>query len=297
MSRIRRVLAERTVRPRHDGVVMNGLTGSLTYQVALYVAMVVAVLVFAFPIIWIVITSLKTRLQVLHSPPLFIFKASIDNFKTLIKDGFLGHLLNSAIVVACSTIIAVSIGALGAYALARYKTRASNQIGFWILTQRMFPPIAVIIPLFLVINGLGLKDTLAALIIVYTLFNIPLTVWVMKSFFNEIPVELEEAAMIDGHSFFTTFRRVVLPLAAPGIVTAAVLCVIFTWNEFLFALILTSQKAVTAPVFAVGLIGARGTLWGEMAAASIFIMVPILVLVLAIQKKLARGLTYGAIKE
>ena len=276
-------------------VTRRGVRRSLG-RAAMYLAMVVAVAMFAFPLLWIVLTSFKTRLDILHDPPLFFFRGTLDNYKALLEDGFTKYLLNSVIVVACSTILAVGIGSFAAYALARYKTRASNQTGFWILSQRMFPPISIIIPLFLIMNAVMLKNTLFSVILVYTLFNLPLAVWVMKSFFEEIPVELEESAMIDGHSFFTTFRRVILPLAAPGIVTATVLSVIFTWNEFLFALILTNENTKTMPVAAITYIGARGVEWGKMTAAATVIMLPILVLLLFIHKRLAKGLTYGAIK-
>lgn len=278
--------------PRARGDVIR-----LVGRVLTYLAMVVAVGVFFFPIYWIVLTSLKTRLDVLANPPVFFFKPTFANYKALIDVGFVKFFINSVVVVSASTILAVGIGALAAYALARWKTTASEQIGFWILSQRMFPPIVVIIPLFLIIKSLGLLDTYFALILVYTLFNLPLAVWVMKPFFDEIPIELEEAAMIDGHSFFTTCRRVIFPLAAPGIVTAAVLSVVFTWNEFLFALILTSLNSRTMTVAAITFIASRGIEWGKMAAAAVVIMIPMLVLVLTIQKRLVKGMTYGAVKN
>jgi multiple sugar transport system permease protein len=188
---------------------------------------------------------------------------------------------------------------MAAYALARFRLRggAERYVGFGLLMVRLMPPIVIIIPIFLAAQGLGLLNSKLSLIIVYAAFNVTIVVWMMESFFREIPVDLEEAAMVDGDTRFTAFRRIVLPLAAPGLVATGIFAVITTYNEFLFALVLTSTPgAETMPVGAATLIGRINVDWGAMSAAGVIGALPIVIFSIVVQRHLVRGLTMGAVK-
>ena len=167
---------------------------------------------------------------------------------------------------------------------------------FWILSVRMFPPIATIIPIFLLFNKLGLIDTRLGLMLLYIAFNLPFAIWIMRSFFDEIPSELDDAAMVDGCSPWQAFARIILPLAAPGLSATAIFCMMFSWNEFLFAMIISRAQTQTLPVGVMGFITQRGVLWGEMSAAATIIMTPMIIFTFLIQRYLIRGLTFGAVK-
>jgi len=199
-------------------------------------------------------------------------------------------------VVAGSTIIAVSLGSLAAYSFSRFKMWADKHILFDILTFRMAPLIVFIIPFYMIWTNLGMYDTHIGLIRAHAAFNMPLVVWLMLSFFDGLPRDLEEAAMVDGCSRLATLFRIVLPLVAPGLAASAVICIIFSWNEFFFAMVLTSVYAKTLPAAITGFVTTRGTLWGEMAAVATVIILPVLAFAIIVQKYLVRGLTFGAIK-
>ena len=212
---------------------------------------------------------------------------------------FGAYLTNSIIVTAMSVAIALILGTQAAYVLARFRLRAGmhRYVGFSLLMVRLLPPVVIIIPIFLVAQQLGLLNTQLSLIVVYAAFNVTIVVWMMESFFREIPVDLEEAAMVDGDTRFTAFRRIVLPLAAPGLVATGIFAAITTYNEFLFALVLTSTPAAeTMPVGAATLIGRINVDWGAMSAAGVIGALPIVIFSLFVQKHLVRGLTMGAVK-
>jgi multiple sugar transport system permease protein len=206
------------------------------------------------------------------------------------------YLVNSAIISGTSTMFATLLGAMAAYGLARFTFRGREDLGFWILSTRMAPPVAFVVPIFILARDAGLIDTRTVLIIVYTSMNLSFVTWVLLGFFRDIPAEFEEAALIDGYSQWQIFRRVALPLVRPGLASTAILSAIFAWNEFLFALILTNQDAATIPVYLAGFSDSMSIAWGEFMAIGCFAAVPIMLFTIALQRHLVRGLTFGAVK-
>jgi len=250
-----------------------------------------------FPVYLIVITALKTYAETMSETPVFIFTPTMENFyHVLFERELVQNILNSAIAVVGSTLCSLGLGVSAAYALARYKFRGKENISNWILSLRLLPPISIILPIFVLFNFAGLLDTYAGLIIIYTLFNVPLVVWLMRSFIEDIPREIEESASVDGCSPFGVFFRITLPLVAQGLVATAVLCTIFTWNEFLFAVVITSRNTVTVPPTLWNLVGQKRIYWNEIMAGSVIVMIPVLIFLILVQKKLVTGLTWGAVK-
>jgi len=266
-----------------------------------YVIVILAALAALAPIYWMITISLKHEVDQFAVPPQWLaftptLKHYIDAFVTR---GFGDYLANSAIVAICSTATALVLGTLAAYALARFRLplNLDRKLALWILSTRMFPAIVTAVPLFLIMRDLRLLNTRLSLIIVYTGFNLPFVVWMMRGFFAEVPRELEEAAMVDGDSRLGALWRVVLPLVTPGLAATAVFCLIISWNEFLFALVLTqTDAAMTLPVGIAGRVTQYGIEWGAMSAAAVVAMIPILVFALSVQKYLVRGLSLGAVK-
>jgi len=266
-----------------------------------YVLLTAALLFSLAPVYWMLTISLKTEVEQFASPPSwFVFSPTLDHyFDAFVARGFGNYLLTSAIVAVASTACALIIGTLAAYALARFELplRLNRRLSLWILSTRMFPAIVTAVPLFLMMRDLRLLNTRASLIIVYTGFNLPFVVWMMRGFFADLPRDLEEAALVDGDSRLGALVRVVLPLVAPGLAATAVFCLIVSWNEFLFALVLTqTDAAMTLPVGIAGRVTQYEIKWGVMSAAASVAIIPILVFALAVQKYLVRGLSMGAVK-
>ena len=265
-------------------------------------AALVAALVFALaPVYWMLTISLKTEVdQFASPPPWFVFSPTLEHYyDAFVSRAFGQYLLTSAVVAVTSTICALVIGTLAAYALARFRLpwRLDRKLSLWILSTRMFPAIVTAVPLFLMMRDLRLLNTRAALILVYTAFNLPFVVWMMQGFFADLPRDLEEAALVDGDSRVGALVRVVLPLVSPGLAATAVFCLIISWNEFLFALVLTqTDAAMTLPVGIAGRVTQYEIKWGVMSAAASVAMIPILAFALALQKYLVRGLSLGAVK-
>ena len=209
------------------------------------------------------------------------------------------QLLNSLIVGVGSTILAVGLGTFTAYAFSRFKVAGKEDLLFFILSTRMLPPVVVVIPIYLMYSALGLRDTHAGLILLYTTFNVSFAVWLMKGFIDEIPKEYEDAALVDGYTRFQTFIKVVLPQSVTGIAATAVFCLITAWNEFAFALVLTEVggKAVTAPPSITSATGSGGVDWGKIAAATFVFLLPVAVFTFLMRKHLLRGVTFGAVKK
>ncbi len=270
--------------------------GGFAWLVAALAAIAFAVT----PILWMILTSLKSNREITQETSLVPQALTTANYVSLFNGREFGsYLTNSVIVTAVSVAIALILGTQAAYVLARFRLRAGmhRYVGFSLLMVRLLPPIVIIIPLFLVAQQFGLLNTQLSLIIVYAAFNVTIVVWMMESFFREIPIDLEEAAMVDGDTRFAAFRRIVLPLAAPGLVATGIFAVITTYNEFLFALVLTSTPAAeTMPVGAATLIGRINVDWGAMSAAGVIGALPIVIFSLFVQKHLVRGLTMGAVK-
>jgi multiple sugar transport system permease protein len=274
----------------------RGRLGGLGWAAAAVAAIVFAVI----PLLWMVLTSLKSNREITQDASLFPEVLTPENYVSLFSGREFGaYLTNSIVVTAASVAIALALGTMAAYVLARFRLWAGmhRYVGFSLLIVRLLPPVVIIIPIFLVAQQLGLLNTRLSLIIIYAAFNVTIVVWMMESFFREIPVDLEEAAMVDGDTRFTAFRRIVLPLAAPGLVATGIFTAITTYNEFLFALVLTSTpSAETMPVGAATLIGRINIDTGAMSAAGVIGALPIVVFSLFVQKHLVRGLTMGAVK-
>jgi len=205
--------------------------------------------------------------------------------------------LNSVIIGFGSTFLSVFLGTLAAYAFSRFKVPIKDDLMFFILSTRMMPPIAVAIPMFLMFRTLGLSDTYLGMILLYTAVNISLAVWLLKGFIDEIPREYEEAALIDGYTLFQAFRKVVLPQAATGIASTAIFCLIFAWNEYAFAVLLTSGHAQTAPPFIPTIIGVGGQDWPAVAAGATLFLIPVMIFTILLRKHLLRGITFGAVRK
>jgi multiple sugar transport system permease protein len=266
-----------------------------------YLALLLVLIASLAPVYWMITISLKHEIDQFAVPPKwFVFTPTLKHYAdAFINRSFGQYLMTSAIVAVVSTICALVLGTLAAYSLARFRLpyRLDRKLGMWILSTRMFPAIVTAVPLFLIMRDVRLLNTQLALIIVYTGFNLPFVVWMMRGFFAELPRDLEEAAMVDGDSRLGALWRVVLPLVAPGLAATAVFCLIVSWNEFLFALVLTqTDAAMTLPVGIAGRVTQYGIEWGAMSAAAVVAMIPILIFALSVQKYLVRGLSLGAVK-
>ncbi len=267
-------------------------------RVAVYLLMITVVAIYIIPTFWVISTSFKAEVDAFAIPPKWIFfKPTLSNYiKAFIDYNMLPNFKNSIIVTIGSTTLALLLGTPAAYALSRFRFKLRENIMFWFLSTRMAPPILVALPFFLISRELGLYDTLALLIIVNVLTNIAWVVFMMRSFFDDIPIDIDESAMIDGASWFGAFWRVVVPLTTPGLIATAVFSLIMAWNEYFFALVLTSINAKTLPAAITAFLTVHGLLWGPMTAAGTVVMVPILLFTLWMQKHLIRGMTMGAIK-
>jgi trehalose/maltose transport system permease protein len=250
------------------------------------------------PFLWQVITSLKPDSELTRLPPLLPLAPTLDHYAAVFTGAsFMRIIVNSAIVATCATALSISFGSLAAYGLAKLHVRYKGLILLFVLSASMFPPIATVSPLYLIIRTLGLRDTWWALILTYTTFTLPLSVWVLTNFFRSIPDEIYLASRVDGCSPFQSFIRIMLPLAMPGIITAAILVFIFSWNEFLFALTFTATPASrTIPVAIALFPGLHEVPWGDIAAASVVVTLPLVALVILFQRRIVEGLTAGAVK-
>jgi len=261
---------------------------------------------FLFPIYWMITTSFKPDAAILTKPPTWVFQPTLENYRYAFAEADFGMFIKNTLIVSlASTVLVIVMGSLASYSFARYDV-GKGHVMFFILTTRMFPAIAVVLPYFIIFRGIGRTaigqflniglDTTGALIITYTMFNLPFAIWLMHSFFQEIPLELEDSARLDGYSRFQVFYRVVLPLAVPGIAVTAIFSLIFSWNEFLFAFMLTRDVARTITVGVAGFWTQRGILWGPLSAAATVCVVPMLVFALILQRYFVRGLTFGAVR-
>lgn len=273
----------------------TSVTGYRKTAALLFVGL--AMVISLMPIYWLLITSLKVPIDYFARPPVFFpsqvtFKHYANAFS---QNPLLSYVMNSTVVAFVSTAIDLFIGSLAAYGITRFKIGGKYFI-LWILALQMFPPISVVVPTFLLTQHFQLYDTQLALIIVYAAFNLPFATWMLNGFFKEVPLAIDDSALIDGCSRWKTYLHIVLPLTRAGLVATAIFTFIFSWNEFLFALILTATHAKTVPVDVAGYIGDKQLLWGPMAAAGTIVVAPVLVFALLVQKHLVRGMTFGAVK-
>jgi multiple sugar transport system permease protein len=299
-----------------------------------FISIAVAIIMLA-PVLVMGISAFKTRADVMSAPPKIFFKPTLEGFMLLLTDraqmsqdeqdqmqkledqgklglfarlaldqgmeingpsAYVSRLRNSVIIAGISTIASVILGLFAAYAFSRFKMRGKDDVLFFILSTRMLPAVVVTIPLFLMYRQLGLHDRHLGMIILYTVFNLSFSVWLLKGFIDEIPKEYEEAALVDGYTRMQAFFKIVLPQAVSGIAAAIVFCLIFAWNEYAFALMLTSQRARTAPPSIATMIGRGGYEWSAIAAGSLGFLIPVVIVTFALRKYLLRGITFGAIR-
>jgi multiple sugar transport system permease protein len=280
---------------------LRSRTARVSQEVAAYTGIAIALVITLFPVYWIASNSFKYDIDIFAVPPEWLpVNPTLKHYRAaFIERPFLQYALNRLIIAVSTTVISVVLGTLAGYALARfhYPGRWRHQISFWILSTRMMPPIVTIIPLYLAFNYLNMLNTKPAVVIAYTAFNLPFATWMMKSYFQDLPVELEEAAMVDGDTRWGAFLRMALPLARPGLAATAIFCLITSWNEFLLALILTlTERSQTLPIGIAGRVTQYHTYWGEISAAGFFSCIPIMIFAFIVQKHLVRGLSFGAVK-
>ena len=263
----------------------------------LYIILIMVALLYSYPLYFAVTTTLKTNMDALSMPPKFVFEPTLQNIDHAFRDyGLWPALRNSIIISFANMLLTLAIGTPAAFSLSRGRFKAKRLLTFWILTSRMIPPIVMVIPFFIIARTTGLYDTHILIILVYLTINLAFVVWMMKSFFDDIPESLDEAALMDGCSELRAFWKIILPLSAPGLVSTAIFCLMFTWNEFLFALSLTEYRASTLPITFSKFIGFTGINWADMCAAAVTTMLPILVAATLVQKHIVKGLTGGAIR-
>lgn len=249
-----------------------------------------------FPVFWLGTMAFKPNDAMFARPTEWLFTPTLEHFANVIEQGFQWDLFNSFVLSSISTILVVIVGTPAAYAFARFEMWRRDDLFLFILATRMAPPVCLVIPFYLIFARVGLLDTFLGLTLAYLTFNLSFYVWVLRSFCRDLPVELEEAAALEGWSRLQIFRRVVFPLLRNGIVASAVLCFIFAWNEFLFAFMLGGKAVQTLPVAIPTLITAQGVQWGELAVVGMVALVPVLVVVFLLQRHIVRGLTLGAVK-
>jgi multiple sugar transport system permease protein len=262
-----------------------------------YVLALLATAFFAFPLLWIALSSVKSDLDVSAYPPVWVFQPTLANFREFFDTlNAWKALMNSAFIVCLSTILAMMLGTMAAYALTRFSIKRKESIALQVLSIRMMPAIVSVIPLFMIARELGVFDTPWLLIVIYALNGLPFVVWVMRVFIQDVPKSIEEAAMIDGCGRYEVFLRITVPLVVPGLAAVLVIIFMFSWNEYLFASMLTSSEAKTLPVLAANAIKPKAISWGLSSAAAVVMSLPVIVLVLSAQRYLVRGLTLGAVK-
>ena len=250
-----------------------------------------------FPFYWMVTTSLKHQADALAYPPRWIFTPTLDHYiDALFQHDVAGSLVNSLVIASSTTVLAILLGTPAAYALARYEFRGKEDLWFWFISNRMVSPVVLAVPFFLIATKLDLVDTHIVLILLYLTFSLPIVVWICTDQFRNIPVELDEAARLDGASPWRVFWRINLPLAMPGIVVSAIFAFIFSWNDLLYALVLTRSDAVTSPVAATSYMSGYELPWGEIMATGTLIVLPMVVFALLVSGRLVQGLTMGAVK-
>lgn len=280
----------------------------------------VVFLFFMFPLFWIMTSSFKNRGDVISRQPTYFpwveFEPTLNNYRDIFVSNvgqatgsgstvtasadisaFRNRLINSIIITGTSTFLAVMIGTLTAYAVSRFRIPFENDLMFFILSTRMLPPIVVLIPIFVLFSNLGLRDDYYGLIILYISVNLPFVVWIMKGFFDEIPSEYEDAAMIDGYSRVQAIYKIVIPEAIPAMAATAVFSIIVSWNEFVFANFLNRDSAATVPPYLNSIIGVGAVEWGRLAAAAVVFVAPVIIFTFLVRNNLLRGVTFGAVRR
>ncbi|MFO1070904.1 MAG: carbohydrate ABC transporter permease [Geminicoccaceae bacterium] len=270
---------------------MRALRTTVWYAVSIAICAV-----FLFPVYWLFAVSLKKAEEIFKSPPAWYpSEPQLGNFMVLFREGDAWTVWNSFVIAGTSTVIAMVLGTLCAYGIVRFRS-GGEQLAVWILAQRLLPPIAIVFPLFLAYAWLGLSDTYTGLIILYTAFALPYVVWMMRGYLMEVPLELEEAALVDGCSRLGLLWRVVVPVARNGIFATAIFAFIYSWNEFLFALVMTRTNVMTYTVQISNYFGPQSTFWAKISAMSVLGTLPVFIAVAAMQRYVVRGISLGAVK-
>jgi sorbitol/mannitol transport system permease protein len=255
----------------------------------------IAFLVF-FPILWTLLTAFKTEADAAAIPPIFLFQATLDNFRAVFDASYLTYFENTVLLAGGSTLLALVLGLPAAYSLAFNPSRHTPKVLSWVLSTKMLPAVGALIPLIVIYKRVGLFDSRLGMILLYAGFNLPLVIWMMRSFFADLPKEILEASVVDGAGFLRIMTRIVLPLTAPGLAATALLSLIFSWNEFLLAVNLTSVNSGTLPVFISSFMTSEGLFFAKMSAASTLAVAPVILAGWLAQRSLVRGLTFGAVK-
>ncbi|MBN9790480.1 carbohydrate ABC transporter permease [Pseudonocardia sp. TMWB2A] len=251
---------------------------------------------FFFPVLWMVMTAFKTEAQAVTIPPTVFFVPTFDNFAEVFGGGVGPYLLNSLFATVASTVLVLLLGTPAAFALSLRPVKKTQDVLFFFISTKMLPVVAAIVPIYVVVNYLGALDNIWTLVVLYTAMNLPIAVWMMRSFFLEVPKELLEAASMDGASLWRSLREVVLPIISPGMAATALICMIFAWNEFFFAVNLTASRAATVPVYLVGFITSEGLYFASLCAAATVAALPVVIAGWIAQNKLVQGLSFGAVK-
>ena len=276
-----------TVRNQFGSVILRGL---LWVWIALTLV----------PLVWMFTTSVKPEGMAQTIPPTWIFPPTLEHYRGVLEgesvSAFAPLLLHSAVVALASTALALVLGLMAAYALARVRFAGKQKLAMWILSTLMFPPVVSVVPVFIMAGRLDIIDRYPTLIVPYAAFNLPIVIWTLRSSIRQVPEEIEDAALIDGASRFEIIWRIILPLSAPGIATAGILSMLLAWNEFLFALTLTRSEVKTAPIGINEFTGMFGTQWGSLTAAATTIVLPVVLMALLLRRHLIEGLTLGAVK-
>ena len=280
--------------------------------VVIFIVIALVFVAYVFPIFWMGVTSLKTKVQIFDPIPKVFFKPTLNNYRVFIgtaesgevgagragaATSFIAAMGRSILITGCVTLLSLILGTMAGYILSRYDMKAKEDLMFVILSTRMLPPIVVLVPISLLFTNMGLKDTFIGFLLLYTMFNMAFSVWIMKSFFDDVPFSFEEAAMCDGYTRFRAFLKVVLPMVRPGIAATAIFCAILVWNEFLFAIVIGTRKWVFMPptIFTMSY-GTEGVIWGVLASSSLIYIIPVIVFVYLVRKNLLRGITFGVIR-
>jgi sorbitol/mannitol transport system permease protein len=265
-----------------------------------------------FPVIYLVATSLKTEAAAVVLPPTFIplpgvnlaptemppftFAPTFEQYQTILERGFAPFFARSLVAVLGSAIIVLVLAVPCAYALAFRMIESWRDTLFFFISTKFLPPVGIIVPIYIIVNNLGLLDNIIALLIMYTAMNLPIAIWMLRSFFEEIPPDVVQAARVDGADVWTEMTRIILPMVAPGLTATVFIGAIFAWNEFFFAVSLTATRAATVPMFMIGFVTSEGLFWAKLAAAGTMAMLPVVLVGWLAQRQLVRGLSLGAVK-
>ena len=253
-------------------------------------------LLFFAPVAWMVLTSLHSESDAATNPPSIFAGLTLSNYADVFNRGISSYLINSATASIVSTLLVLVLAVPAAYALSIKPVEKWTDVMFFFLSTKFLPPIAALLPIYLIVKQAGMLDNVYTLVILYTSMNLPIAIWMMQSFLAEVPKEILEAAQVDGAGLFRTLTQIVAPIAAPGLAATSLICFIFSWNEFMFAVNLTATRASTAPIFLVGFISSQGLFLAKLCAAATLVSLPVLIAGFAAQDKLVRGLSLGAVK-